>query len=189
MSLDGSGITIVGLQPQDWRQLWELKLRSLKQEPIAFEDPDEACQRFADRSEAEWQAILSGKMSGGRDGKSINVFAKDTDQGKLVGMVSSIIPADQKTGNITATMQHLFVDQVYRGTGIGGRLLNELINQLKGCCFVDRVELWVVTTQLSAIRMYRRFDFRETSNVKRGIKRAHTTCDEQEMVLLLRDWK
>ena len=186
MRVKYSDIVIWDLQPSEWRQLWELKLRSLKQEPVAFEDPLEAAQRFANRPESEWQAILSGKMSGGRNGECMNVFAKSNSQDKLVGMVSAIIPAGQVAGNVVATVQHMYVDHLHRSEGIGRMLLGELLVRLKSKGAVDKAELWVVTSQLPAICMYRRFGFRETGKVKRGIKRADTTCDEQEMLLSLR---
>lgn len=121
--ISSSPVNIVHLNPDQWIVLRDLKLRSLEQEPIAFADVETERAKYLSRSEAEWRAILSGKMSAGRAGETIMLFAQK--EGEYVGMVSAIIPE----GQTAATVQHMFVDKNFRRQGIGEKLLLKLIEE------------------------------------------------------------
>lgn len=175
-------IRIGELSPDQWTILRDLKLRSLDQEPIAFADPEEERVKYLQRSEKEWRAILSGKMSGGREGETIMVFAEDN--GHYVGMVSAIIPTAKHPEAVKATIQHMYVDnQGYRGLGVGRQLLSALLEKLKVHENVKKAELSVVATQLPARRLYERTGFRTVKTVEGGAKRGRYVYDEFEMEL------
>jgi GNAT superfamily N-acetyltransferase len=127
-ALNNPKVSIVELSPDDWQVLRDLKLKSLQQEPIAFEDVGEATEKWTNRTEAEWRSIVEGKMTQGREGESVNIFVKDEINENYPGMVSAIIPEGSKI----ATVQHMYVDnEGYRGKGIGKQLLQELIDRVK----------------------------------------------------------
>ena len=172
-------IEIVELSPDDWQELQELKLRSLDAEPVAFEDPAPAKEKYARREEAEWRDILSGKMSRGQAGGSVNVFAKL--DGELVGMVSAIVPE----GKRDATIQHMYVDPQYRGWRIGKELFRALIDKLKANGNIEKAELQVVASQVPAVEMYKSFGFEERG--RKPLHRGGQDYEEIEMELLFRD--
>ncbi len=179
-------VSAVSLGPDDWKILRDLKLQSLEQEPVAFEDPAEGKEKYLNRSEKEWRDILAGHMSGGRTGASVMVFARDEASEQYIGMVTAILPVGQSAEKKTATVQHMYVNnQGYRGKGTGKLLLLTLLDQLRSRGDVQRVELQVVETQTSAIRLYRKLGFKEYGRIPGGAKRESQTFDEIEMALEL----
>lgn len=180
--LQASQIRIVQLQSDQWTILRDLKLRSLDQESIAFADVEEERTKYLQRSEEEWRAILSGKMSGGREGETVMVFVADGDQ--YVGMVSAIIPTHQPPEATKATIQHMFVDNKgYRGLGIGKQLLTTLLEKLRNRGDIRKAELQVLVTQNPARKLYESIGFREVRIVEKAAKRGHEEYDEVEMEL------
>jgi len=118
------------------------------------------------------------KMSGGRVGETIMVFAED--RGRYVGMVSAVIPE----GQTKATIQHMYVDREgYRGKGIGKQLLVSLLGELRGRGDLESVELSVVETQIPARELYKQLGFRQVNLIESGAKRGDAVYNEVEMVL------
>lgn len=176
---ENAEVEIVELTPNDWQELQKLKLRSLDAEPIAFEEPGPAKEKYANREEMEWRDILSGKMSGGRPGESVNVFAKVG--GEISGMVSVIVPDGEKN----ATVQHMYVDPQYRGLHIGRKLFQALIDKLKTRDDIEKAELQVVASQTPAVELYRSFGFKETG--RKPLHRGEQDYEEIEMELSLQN--
>ena len=172
-------IQIVELSPDEWQLFRNLKIRSLEKEPVAFEDPEEGREKYLQRSESEWRDILSGKMSGGRAGESMQVFAKSGQE--VVGMASAIIPAARQEK--TATVQHMYVDGSYRGQSIGRQLLLNLVEKLKSRDDLKKIELQVVVSQIPAIELYKSLGFIEVG--RREVSRHGQTYEEIEMELNL----
>jgi len=176
-------ISVVRLKPNQWQTLRDLKIRSIVQDPLAFADPIPELDKYKNRSEEEWRSILSGKMSGGRPGESIVLFAKDGQDD--VGLITAIIP--QQEGNYQmATVQHTFVDENHRRKGIGEELLRTLIEQLKQRSNIGEVELDVVVTQQAAIDLYKRLGFRSVGFTKEKAKRGEKEYDRYDMKLALK---
>lgn len=115
---------VVRPSPDQWQTLRDLKIRSLKQEPTAFADPNPEREKYEQRTEDEWRAILSGEMSGGRPGKSIALFTKDEND--YAGLVIAIIPK-QGSRRLVATVQHIFIDKNHCRKGLGESLLRTLM--------------------------------------------------------------
>lgn len=178
-SYEKPSIQIAELSPDDWQLLRDLKLKSLEEEMVAFEDPGEGKKKYLQRSEAEWRDILSGKMSGGRPGESLHVFAKSGEQ--FVGMVSAIIPESQPEK--IATIQHMYVDTNYRGYGAGKELLRGLIDKLKARENIRKIVLQVITIQIPAIELYKSLGFTEVGRKENVQRRGDQTYSEIEMEL------
>lgn len=170
-------VKIVELVPDDWQRLRDLKLKSLEEEPIVFEDQEEGRNKYTSRTEAEWRDILEGKMSGGRAGENISVFAESGTE--LIGMVSAIIPEGQSPDAKSATIQHMYIDLRFRGQHIGRKLFGALLEKLKGRGDLRKLELQVVSTQTPAIEMYRSFGFREVG--RKSVRRGGNSYEELEM--------
>lgn len=172
-------VQIIELSPNDWRLFRDLKIRSLEEEPIAFEDPGEGKEKYRQRTETEWRDILSGKMSGDRAGESVQVFAK-SDQ-EIVGMVSAIIPESKQERK--TTIQHMYVSGDFRGQSIGRQLLQGLIERLKRKEGLIKIELQVVVTQTTAIELYKSLGFVEIGRTE--VERSGQRYSEIEMELNL----
>lgn len=181
---DKPGISVAEISPDNWQVLRDLKLKSLEQEPIAFEDPEEGRDKYLQRAEAEWREILTGKRSGGKPGQTLTVFAKDEPGGKYIGMVSAVTSARENPE--IATVQHMYVDnEGYRGKGIGKQLLQGLIDTVKAKGDIRKLELQVVATQEAAIGLYKSLGFKEIRRVAKAVKRGDQEYDEIEMELEL----
>lgn len=174
--LDNNPVEIVQLRPDDWEMLRDLKLYSLEEEPVAFENPILAIKRYQDRPEQEWRTILSGGMSGGRTGETIMFFAKEDE--KLVGMVSSIIPETEPNQPIIATIQHMYVSRDHRGMGIGRKLITSLLDNLRMRDHISGARLDVVVTQTPAISLYQSVGLRITGTSEGSIGWTEEPLDE-----------
>jgi ribosomal protein S18 acetylase RimI-like enzyme len=171
-------INIGQILPDQWTVLRDLKLRSLDQEPIAFADAEQERAKYLSRTEEEWRAILSGKMSGGKAGETVMFFARDNSH--YVGMVSAIIPE----GQTAATIQHMYVDnEGYRGLGVGKQLLTALLQKLKDRGDLRKTELSVVSTQVPARKLYESIGFKEVKTLQASATRGDDFFDEVEMEL------
>ncbi len=172
-------VEIIELSPDDWQLLRDLKLRSLQEEPVAFEDSTEGRDKYAKRSETEWRDILSGKMSRGLPGESVNVFARSSDH--LVGMVSAIIPESDDAS--IAKVQHMYVAAEVRGHGMGRSLLSSLFEKLKTRPKLRKIKLEVVASQIPAVELYRSLGFTEKG--RHTITRSGGSYEEIEMEMTL----
>jgi ribosomal protein S18 acetylase RimI-like enzyme len=163
-------IKIVELGADDWWVLRDLKLKSLEQELIAFEDAEEGKQKYLSRSEAEWRENFDRKVT---------VFAQDESTGEYIGMVSAVPQGDNR-----AEIQHLYIDSRFRGVGAGKKMLQTLLDKLK-TKGVQTVELAVLVTQQPAIELYHRLGFKDIGRISQGAKRGDVNYDEIEMELAL----
>ena len=153
--ISSSPVEVVVSTPDDWTILRDFKINSLEVEPVAFENPDVAIERYKQRPEAEWRYILSGGMSGGRSGESVVFFAQEG--GVPIGMISAIIPE----GKNTALIQHTYVQKEHRSKGAGKQLLAKLLEYLKSKG-AKKATLDVVETQGAAIHIYEKLGLKKT---------------------------
>ncbi|OGD91135.1 hypothetical protein A2W45_03965 [Candidatus Curtissbacteria bacterium RIFCSPHIGHO2_12_41_11] len=146
-----SNIRIVQLTPEDWEILRKLKLTSLQQDPIAFLDYQDGMDTYLKRTEYEWRKKLDEQTS-----STVYVFAEEN--GEFIGMVNARI--DEKKQE--ALIQHLYVDPDHRGQMVGKRLLETLLQKLKGRG-IGKAKLAVLETQKPAIRLYESLGFEKMS--------------------------
>lgn len=177
-----SNIEIVQPGPDNWKSLKYLKVRSLMEEPVAFEDPSSSLEKYHTRSETEWRAALGSRPEqGDNNPDSITVFARDVENGEPIGMVKAVINATNKS----ATVQHIYVvKNGYRGQGVGSKLLNNLLMKLKSRG-VKVVNLEVIATQYAAFSLYKKSGFKATKFSKRSATREGARYDEIEMELVM----
>ncbi len=174
-----SKFSITELGPDYWEVLRDLKLKSLDQEPLAFEDISEGRIKYLGRSEQEWRNSLSGK---GHSGQKLLFFARDESTGNYIGMVSASI---QENGDHkVATIQHVYVDSSCRGLGVGKKLLGTIIDKIKQDKSITRINLQVITTQTAAIALYHSFGFKDVRVITKRARRGNLDYDEIEMELI-----
>lgn len=160
-------VEVMQVNPEQWRMYKALKERSVRTEPIAFGDQETELKQYKEREEREWREILSGKLSGGRHGEGIHLFAQEV--ALIHGMLDAEIYEESVDGKKTARFNHLYVEPDRRENGIGRKLILSMIEKIK-TEGVSRVRLSVVATQVAAIKLYESLGFSwvDTVDVKRG---------------------
>lgn len=136
-------------QPEEWRRLREIRLRSLADSPNAFGSTLAADRR---RPWTVWRR-RAGKGWFGVDGAT---FVAD-DHGAWRGLVSCGVEEDRPS---RAHVVSMWVDPSARGRGVGRSLLEAAVAWARETGR-DDVELWVAETNEPAIRLYRSMGFRQ----------------------------
>jgi len=101
------------------------------------------------------------------DSESITLFARKGD--KLTGMVSAIFNDKLKTKHI-AEIVGAYVDQNYRGHGIGSLLMEAIIEKISQNPLIEKIRLNVITTQEPAIALYKKFGFKVVGEFEKDLK-------------------
>jgi len=119
----------------------------LKQEPGAFNSTYEESIRYPDNY---WCEKLNNK-------NEIHLFAKE-DQ-KIIGTVSATFNEENEKAN-TAVIHGMYVNNLFRGKGIGKQLINCLLAEIKKSAGINKVKLWVKETQKAAMAVYENIGFK-----------------------------
>ncbi len=77
--------------------------------------------------------------------------------GKPAGYAMVSLKFETEVGGIAAWIEELFVEEEFRGSGIGGKFFEFLTKELKGK--IRRLRLEVGEDNLDAIRLYKRLGF------------------------------
>jgi ribosomal protein S18 acetylase RimI-like enzyme len=162
-----SEISVKKLGPDDWQILRDLKIQSISEESLAFEDQAEGSEKYRNRSEEEWRKNLESK-------NKIFVFARHRNE--YVGMASAVLSEGK------ALIQHVYVAKDKRGLKIGESLLVNLIEILRSSD-IKTAELQVLLTQSSAINLYKKLGFQEIKTNLQAAQRGLEMYDEVEMKL------
>jgi len=80
----------------------------------------------------------------------------------------------------------IYLKRGFRNLGIGTRLINRIIDVARQKNF-EIIELYALASNKQAIRLYKRFGFREAGRIKKGVKFQNGTyTDEISMTLHLK---
>lgn len=143
-------ICITRLTIEDWNEYKKLRLKALKEDPLAFTDSfEEALEKVDDH----WlNHLKSDKTS------SISLFAKCNE--KLIGMVAIVFSNKKKTSH-TAELVGNYVDKDFRGQGVGSTMMQSIIDEAKANPRIKKIILEVVATQIPGIKLYEKFGFKK----------------------------
>lgn len=150
-------VTITPLSPDDWQEYKTIRLQALHNDPQAFGSTYTVESHFSDE---EWQERPSDK-------NTIILIAKDED--KVIGMGGVHWDHWEKTQHI-AHVWGMFVDQAYRGQGIGKKLMEEIEAKAKERPQTEKIKLEVVTDQEAALELYKKLGYREVGVQERQMK-------------------
>lgn len=125
----------------EWEELRALRLRALRSDPLAFGSTVES---DAARDPSHWPALARRGAEGAEEG--VWVATARTDG--FVGMIGGF--PDQGTTYVWG----MWVDPAYRGTGLGGRLLDALLDWAAKDQSSKGLRLTVNPAQVAAARMY-----------------------------------
>ena len=139
---------IVSLPVEDWQAYRALRLRALKEDPLAF---GSSFAGALELPEERWKARLAAALQG--EGSWL-LFARE--QGRLVGMIGAFVDVASPD---MATIISVYVPAEDRGKGISTRLMETILCELSKAPYLKRAALSVNATQQAAIGLYRRFGF------------------------------
>lgn len=158
-----SKISITKLKANEWQKCKDIRLETLKREPKSF---NSTYQESITYPSAYWKEKLTDKN---------NLFAFAIDNNKIIGLMNLTIGEENETDE-TAVIHGAYVNENYRGQGIGKSLLIFLIKKIKKNKKIRLLKLWVKDTQTIAKKLYESMGFEFT--VKAG---EHTSIMEKRL--------
>jgi len=139
-------INIKRATSNDWLLFKNLRLKAFKQEPKAFPS---SFEEFSNYKDSYWIDMLN---------TSDNIVLIAYDGITPIGLIRAALKDEDVLPN-TALIGSLYVIDQFRGTGIGKKLLIELINIVSQQENIKFLRLWVTETQLIAIDLYKSLGF------------------------------
>ena len=133
--------------PEEWQVLRTIRLEALRSEPQAFSST------YAEtllRPDVYWRDRLASD-------RSVTLIAR-SDQ-RPIGLVGGYFGSDEGDESV-AVVVSMYVNQAYRGRGIGRWLLRSLIGRLAADRRIATIRLWVRPDQQPARRLYESLGFR-----------------------------
>ena len=137
---------------EEWTQFKELRLKSLKDFPLAFAS---SYEEQLDKSDDEWKSFMLSSES-----EKDSVMFCAYENGHMVGCVSGIWNNRSKVAHV-ATVVGMFVYTEKQNQGIGYKLITSLLEHLKSKNRFHKAKLDVVSTNKSAIKLYKKVGFVE----------------------------
>lgn len=170
-----STIEIVSAKAVRWQEYRDLRLLALKEEPQAF---GSVYKIELGQSDSKWQNRLKDYQEGNQQWM---VFARLDNE--LVGMVGAW-QSSEDANNMQANLMATFVVLNQRGRGIGTKMLNILIDEIKRSKRVSVLKLEVNPEKESAVKLYEKAGFQKTGEKQMvlGDGEAHLVY-EMEMML------
>lgn len=141
-------IKIVKIEPSEWQLYKALRLEALKAEPQAY------CSTYEEESQAPdsfWQARLEEAKTGDTGWL---LFAKKAN--KLIGTMGAYRKKDDDFVNIVG----VYVTSNERGKGVGKKLMEALLTEIKKNSNIKKACLCVSIEQKPAINLYQNLGFK-----------------------------
>lgn len=162
-------ITITSLSPEEWRKYKEIRLQALQKEPIAFSSSYEEESKMEDKV---WIERL--KKSKDNDTQII-LFAKDRN--RIIGTIVGFWQPKEKIKHV-AHIYGLYLDDEFRGKGIGKRLMETIIRQLRGIPQIEKIKIEVNAQNTVAFNLYKKMGFKIIGKAEKEIKINEIYYDE-----------
>ena len=157
-------IRIIRLQEGRWREYRRLRLEALKTEPSAFGSSPEEESKF---TEDVWQKRIKDVL-----------FA--VSGGTPVGLLSYIFEDRLKTRHV-AHIYSFYVTPVYRGRGIGERLLKRALAEIRRHRNAVKVQLSVNPHLRPAVALYKKVGFEVAGRARNELRIG---CRYYDMLLM-----
>ena len=141
-------VRIITLPPECWEEYRALRLYALQESPQAFGSS------YADNV-GHPDAFWINRLRDAEAGRTPLLFAGDGN--RLVGLIGAYIePAEPDVANIFT----VFVAPDHRGLGLGSRLVDAILAEVRQRPRIRVARLTVNVSQTAAIRAYQRAGFR-----------------------------
>lgn len=147
-------MTIRRIRPGEGTPLREVRLRALRTDPDSFAA---SYDQASSRDDQIWQEIAARAASG--DDEIIFVIEGD---GGFTGMVGAFAREDEPA---TRNLYGMWVAPEVRGSGLGEELVDAVIDWSR-TVGAEEVKLWVVETNVPAVRLYEKAGFVPTGEAQ-----------------------
>jgi len=169
-------IVIATLLPEEWQKYKEIRLEALKNDPTAFSATYEEKILNPDQ---KW---IDGLKDAEKRECDILLFAKDGE--KVIGMIGAYWNNQPTTGH-TANIWGVYVNRNYRGQGIGKKLMDVIVDEIKKHPQIIKISLGVNTKNEPALELYKSCDFKIVGTLQKELKFGDNFVDEYLMELLM----
>jgi ribosomal protein S18 acetylase RimI-like enzyme len=136
-------IEIVLLKPSEWEIYKTIQLEALKEDPQAF-----------GASYKEWINFSDEKWTERPSNKNSRIFVAK-DHSAPIGLVGILL----KPEKAIAEMWGMYINNNYRGKGLGKKLINTAVSELKRVSKVAKIQLMVEYSITPAQMLYRSLGF------------------------------
>lgn len=146
-------VVIKKLEEDRWAESRDLRLDALRKEPIAFGSSYEEEKRL---SEGDWRERMKNAL-----------FAISED--RPIGMIALVREKKTKARHI-ANIYGMYVNEKYRGLGIGRKLMDSALKQIRRNKEVVKVKLTVNPKQKAAVKLYLNCGFKVVGRSKKELR-------------------
>tara|TARA_B100000315_G_scaffold51735_1_gene46157 strand:+ start:32 stop:526 length:495 start_codon:yes stop_codon:yes gene_type:complete len=157
---------------KNWKEFRDIRLDALRVDPIAF---------GASHEEESKLSVKDWKNKFGKKERFIFLYYYDK---KVVGMTRVSFELSEKIRHI-ANVYEVYVKPEYRGKGISSELMKFALKFIKSKRKIKKISLYVSTSRLLALKLYKKFGFKIVGELKREVKIRGKYYDAYVMELLL----
>lgn len=153
-------INVRKLQNHEWQKFKHIRLEALDDSPTAF---GQSAEDESKKTDEQWE---SGVKFTNENPPSLALFAEIGEE--IIGMVGSFTKDREKMKHI-ANVWGMYVNSEYRGQGIGRKLLESLIEELKNHSQIKKIRIGVVSSNTLAAELYKRLGFEVVGEFKKEL--------------------
>lgn len=143
-----SNVEITQLSPSEWQTYKQIQLEALQNDPQAFGSSYDEWIHFSDE---KWQERPANPAT------TLFIAKENTTPIGLVGVY--INPKEEYK---VADIWGMYVNNSYRGMGIGKQLVGAVLEKMTGLPNVEKIKLMVNIDQIPAIALYKKLGFQIT---------------------------
>lgn len=147
-----STVELTRLSEDRWEDYRELRLASLKSEPLAFAS---SYEDEKDLSEDEWKRRIKNTL-----------FAVLNN--RLVGMIVYVGNNKLKTIHVIDIFG-VYVSREYRGQGVGKKLIEGVLTEVQKSRGIKKIKLTISPEQKAAVNLYQQYGFKTVGQCKKEL--------------------